>query len=199
MPQHRKNLRKTTDSKIRIIGGHWRGRKLSVLNDQGLRPTGDRLKETLFNWLAPFLPGAHCLDAYAGTGSLGLEALSRGVNHVHFIENNARTVEQLRTNLQLLQCSEASVHHHSANDWLSQHLPTHIEQAPFDIVFVDPPFAQDLWQNTVDQLQGGHWLKEGALVYMESPKEQALLTPDSWRVYRQKVAGQVCITLYETT
>ncbi|VUD53683.1 Ribosomal RNA small subunit methyltransferase D [Thalassocella blandensis] len=192
MAQTKKKQGQPAPSKIRIIAGQWRGRKLTVPNELGLRPTGDRLRETLFNWLAPYIEGARCLDAYAGTGALGLEALSRGAEQVQFIESNGRTASQLQNNLQLLQTNQANVAHGSCIDWLKSNSPQ-----PYDLIFLDPPFAENLWQSTIDALCEHQLLRPNALIYIEMPRQHLLQTPSQWRNIKQKDSGQVSARLYE--
>ncbi len=194
MSQHaKKPAKRSHSSKIRIIAGDWRGRKLDVLDADGLRPTGDRIRETLFNWLAPWITQANCLDAYAGTGALGLEALSRGATHVQFIENGRNVAEQLKSNLSVLKCTKSSVAQNDCLDWLSR--PAH---QTFDLVFVDPPFQHDLWSKTLFQLDEGGWLSDEAMVYVESPKNTDYETPIGWIEHRQIKRGHVRATLYKT-
>ena len=187
-----KKTRKTNESKIRIIAGQWRGRKLNVIDAPGLRPTGDRIKETLFNWLAPDIVGAECLDLFAGTGSLGLEALSRGAKFVQFVEFNRQAYQQLSDNLSLLKCDKAAVANSDAKDWLQ--LP---QNSQFDLVFLDPPFQADLWQATIQAITDRKLLKSNSLIYVETPRDKTLAVPADWQIHRQKHAGQICATLYE--
>lgn len=187
----RRSPRKTAPqalSQLRIIGGRWRGRRLQFATVEGLRPTGDRLRETLFNWLQFYLPDARCLDLFAGSGALGLEALSRGAAQVDFVELNRRAAQTLREQLKLLQADDGRVHHSSAVDFLAAH------RGRFDIVFVDPPFAGDLWQQTLDAL--APHLCEGALVYVETPRDTPLPTPGDWQLEKDKRAGQVQMRLF---
>lgn len=174
-------------SQLRIIGGEWRGRKLQFAPVEGLRPTGDRLRETLFNWLQFRLPGARCLDLFAGSGALGLEALSRGAGSVDFVELNRQAAETLRGQLQLLQCDRGQVHNCSAAQFLQG------AAGNYDIVFVDPPFAGDLWTETLAALVP--LLAPGALVYVETPRDTLPLLPPSWQLEKDKRAGQVCMRL----
>ncbi|WP_299585198.1 16S rRNA (guanine(966)-N(2))-methyltransferase RsmD [uncultured Microbulbifer sp.] len=178
-------------SQLRIIGGQWRGRKLQFAQVEGLRPTGDRLRETLFNWLQFYLPGAHCLDLFAGSGALGLEALSRGAASVDFIELNPQAARTLKQQLQLLEATDGQVHNCRATDFLSD------AGKPYDIVFVDPPFADDLWQESLSALAGQ--LSQGALIYIETPRNTLLSTPPSWSPIKEKRAGQVCMRLYSNS
>nr|WP_091513701.1 16S rRNA (guanine(966)-N(2))-methyltransferase RsmD [Microbulbifer yueqingensis] len=181
-------------SQLRIIGGEWRGRKLQFAPVEGLRPTGDRLRETLFNWLQFRLPGARCLDLFAGSGALGLEALSRGAAAVDFVELNRRAADTLRTQLELLGTDRGRVHHESALQFLAREPGTH--GAPYDVVFLDPPFAADLWQESLAAL-GGH-LAKGARVYVETPRDTPINLPEGWLTEKEKRAGQVCMRLLAT-
>lgn len=194
MPKKRTNSKISqakSSSQIRIIGGTWRSRKLPVLEFEGLRPTGDRMRETLFNWIAPWLPGANCLDLFAGTGALGLEALSRGARHTQFIERNAKVAEQLASNLHTLNAESltASLVNDDAIGWLARPATK-----KFDIVFIDPPFAADLWQTSIDLLLQHDWLAKDCMVYLETPKNHILELPLEWALYREKINGDVrCI------
>jgi 16S rRNA (guanine966-N2)-methyltransferase len=176
---------------LRIIGGQWRGRKLAFASVEGLRPTGDRIRETLFNWLMPDLPGAHCLDAFSGSGALGLEALSRGAESAVLIEMNKNAAHQIQENLSTLDCTQAKVEQCSCLLWLDQE-PT----KPFDVVFLDPPFQQNLWPETIALLERRGWLNKGAAIYIETPKSLVLEIPQSWDLHREKHAGDVSYRLY---
>ena len=180
-------------NQLRIIGGLWRGRKLSFPDVDGLRPTGDRLRETLFNWLAPEIQGAHCLDVFAGSGALGLEALSRGAQTSLLLEKHAAAAQQLRANLQLLQAGNGRVEQVDSLQWLSQQSPPHA----FNIVFIDPPFAHDLWDKVAAALEDGNWLADDAVIYLEAPRDAPLQLPAHWQLHRDKQAGQVSYRLYQ--
>lgn len=176
---------------IRIIGGQWRGRKLAVPDSAGLRPTTDRVRETLFNWLAPFLHQARCLDCFAGSGALGLEALSRHAASVTLLELERTVTQQLEKNLQTLRTTDARVINTSTLNWLAS------AGEPYDIVFVDPPFRQGLLTQTLALLEQNGWLAADALIYVESEVEQgAPEVPASWLLHREKIAGQVASRLY---
>jgi len=179
-----------TESKIRIIGGTWRGRKLPVPSQEGLRPTGDRMRETLFNWLAPHLNGARCLDAFAGTGALGLEALSRGATFAQFVEFTSSAASQLKANLALLGCNSASV---IQGDFLTQRLNCD----PFDIIFIDPPFDMNAWDRSFETLTTRNLLSKHALIYAESPRGQTLSPPNDWSIHKEKSSGQVTARLFQ--
>ncbi|MEN7342117.1 MAG: 16S rRNA (guanine(966)-N(2))-methyltransferase RsmD [Pseudomonadota bacterium] len=174
---------------VRIIGGTWRGRKLSVADVPGLRPTTDRIRETLFNWLMPYLGGARVLDAFAGTGVLSFEALSRGARFAELVESDATAARMIQDNIARLGAA-ANV---SRGD--ARHL---IRQGPsgpaFDVVFLDPPFADQDMSSLVDGLVQGAWLAEDALIYIEQESGRNL--PDCVEVVRDKIAGGVQFGLY---
>ncbi|MFP1982101.1 16S rRNA (guanine(966)-N(2))-methyltransferase [Lonsdalea quercina] len=176
---------------IRIIGGQWRGRKLPVPHSPGLRPTTDRVRETLFNWLAPVIQQARCLDCFAGSGALALEALSRYAAHATLLEAERGIARQLSQNLSLLRAENASVIHTDALQWLAQ------PGEAFDVVFLDPPFRQGLLDNTVNLLETQGWLADEAWIYIETEAENRTLNlPANWQLHREKVAGQVAYRLY---
>ncbi|OOE35220.1 16S rRNA (guanine(966)-N(2))-methyltransferase RsmD [Salinivibrio kushneri] len=178
---------------VRIIAGRWRGRKLVVQDAQGLRPTTDRVKETVFNWLSPYLPGARCLDVFAGSGGLGFESLSRGAAWTQFCEKNPAAAKQLRDNLAQLGAENAQV---DSTDALAL-LATPPQNGPFDVVFVDPPFHQGLLNDTLAALENNGWLAPGACIYVEAESElDDYHVPGSWHCHREKRAGQVNFRLY---
>lgn len=175
---------------IRIIGGQWRGRKLPVPSSAGLRPTPDRVRETLFNWLAPVIKAARCLDCFAGSGALGLEALSRYAQSATLLEFESAVALQLNKNVALLQ-GNASVIKTNALTWLAG------TGHPFDVVFLDPPFRKGLLSETVRLLEQQGWLANEAWIYVEAEAESDVIeVPSSWSLYREKVAGQVAYRLY---
>lgn len=176
---------------IRIIGGQWRGRKLPVPNIPGLRPTTDRVRETLFNWLAPVIQQSRCLDCFAGSGALGVEALSRYAAHATLLERERSVAQQLTQNLTLLRAENARVVNTDTLQWLAQ------AGEPFDVVFLDPPFRKDLLNNALSLLEGQGWLAPDAWIYVETEVENAqLVIPDNWQLHREKIAGQVAYRLY---
>ncbi|ELY4221084.1 16S rRNA (guanine(966)-N(2))-methyltransferase [Cronobacter sakazakii] len=187
-------MKKPTSSgsgQIRIIGGQWRGRKLPVPDSPGLRPTTDRVRETLFNWLVPYLVGARCLDCFAGSGALGLEALSRYAADATLLEMERGVAQQLQKNLATLKSSAAKVVNTNTLNFLNQN------GEPYDIVFVDPPFRKGLLEETLNLLETRGWLAPQALIYVESEVENGLPpVPASWQLHREKVAGQVAYRLY---
>lgn len=182
--------------KLRIIGGQWRGRTLPFPDVDGLRPTGNRIRETLFNWLQAEVTGSHCLDLFAGSGALGLEALSRGAARCVFVERQRPAVQQLRANVQTLGAKQAEVIEACALGFLQASAAERC-----DLVFLDPPFKSDHWTVAVQRLENYGWLNPGASIYIETPANYPLILPANWRLHRQKRAGEVCYSLYryETT
>ncbi|QKQ28163.1 16S rRNA (guanine(966)-N(2))-methyltransferase RsmD [Candidatus Reidiella endopervernicosa] len=169
-----------------MIGGSWRGRKFPIPDVEGLRPTPDRVRETLFNWLMPVLGGARCLDLYAGSGALGLEAASRGADRVVMVDRDHGVVRQLRHNIDTLKSDRVSVVQADALAYLER-----VEQ-PFDIVFLDPPFRQELVAECCQRLESGGWLTANAHIYLELERELGEpQLPKGWSLLRSKVAGQV--------
>jgi 16S rRNA (guanine966-N2)-methyltransferase len=176
---------------LRIVAGSLRGSRLAVPERPGLRPTPDRVRETLFNWLMPVIEGARCLDLYAGTGALGIEAISRGAAACAFIESDRALARDLVDNLARLKVANARV---VEGDALA--ILTAGKAEPFDIVFLDPPFGADLWNVSAERLDGGGWLADGASIYVESPSEAALALPAAWVLHREGRAGAVRFALY---
>jgi 16S rRNA (guanine966-N2)-methyltransferase len=176
--------------KVRIIGGNLRNSRLDVANVPGLRPTAERVRETLFNWLAPIIDGSRCLDLFAGTGALGIEALSRGAASVQFVEQDSIAAQALRANLQRLKAAAGQVAALDAAPYLRQ-----AAQA-FDLVFLDPPFALDLWSPIARQLEAGGWLTATAWIYVECPRDAVPALPPSWLMHREGRAGEVRFALY---
>lgn len=176
---------------IRIIGGQWRGRKLPVPDSPGLRPTTDRVRETLFNWLVPVIQQARCLDGFAGSGALGFEALSRYAAHVTLLENERSIARQLEQNAVLLKTDNARIINTNTLNWLAQ------AGEPYDVVFLDPPFRRDLLNQTLTLLEQQGWLAPEAWIYVETEVENGELEiPVTWTLHREKVAGQVAYRLY---
>ncbi|KRE90882.1 16S rRNA (guanine(966)-N(2))-methyltransferase RsmD [Frateuria sp. Soil773] len=176
--------------RIRIIGGSLRNSRLQVPGLPGLRPTPERVRETLFNWLAPVIGGARCLDLCAGTGALGIEALSRGAGAVQFVERDAQAARALRENLARLKAAGGQVAAADAQDYLQG------EPQPFDLVFLDPPFALQLWSPLAQRLERGGWLAPQAWLYVESPRDPPPALPSQWRQHRAGQAGEVAYALY---
>lgn len=179
-------------NRVRIIAGQWRGRKLTFPDVEGLRPTADRIRETLFNWLMPWLEGARCLDLFAGSGALGFEAASRGASRVVMVERDAAVVASLRDNRERLAASVIDIFHQDAASYLRG------PRQPFDIVFLDAPFGDvGTLHPLLCQLSAAGWLAEGARIYLEMPAQTPLAgVPDGWVLLKQKRAGQVVCRLY---
>ena len=180
---------------VRIIAGLWRGRKLPVLNAEGLRPTGDRVKETLFNWLMPYIVDSYCLDCFAGSGSLGLEALSRQAKQVTFLELDKTVANQLKKNLQTLKTTteQDQIINQNSLEFLKQ-----VQNQPhFDVVFLDPPFHFGLAEQAITLLEEKNWLLPHALIYVETEKDKPLSVPENWQLLKEKNTGMVSYRLYQ--
>jgi 16S rRNA (guanine966-N2)-methyltransferase len=171
---------------LRIIGGDWRGRRIRFPGTGGIRPTPDRVRETLFNWLMHKVPGGRCLDLFAGSGALGLEALSRGAAHATFVERERENAARLRETASALAPGRATVVEADALAWLSG------RHSPFDIVFLDPPFGVDLLSGAMLRLDAGDILAPDAYIYVEMPASAgAPELPAGWLLHRSGRAGAV--------
>jgi 16S rRNA (guanine966-N2)-methyltransferase len=179
--------------KIRIIGGSLRGSRLTVPDFPGLRPSADRVRETLFNWLAPHIAGLRALDLYAGTGALGLEAVSRGAREAVLVEREPALAQALAAAVERLKLPQARVLNTSAESFWSG------APQPFDLVFLDPPFAASQWDRAAAELEARGWLADPALVYVESPRALAPQMPRNWTLQRESHAGDVRFALYRRT
>lgn len=190
----RQNKRsKSNVGRLRIVAGNWRSRLLDIADVKGLRPTSERIRETLFNWLAPTLHGSRCLDLYAGTGALGLEALSRGAAEAVFVERSNVAAKQLQQNVKLLDAQGATILTRDALDYLRAS-----PSGSFDIVFLDPPFADDLLEETCRLLAGSGLLAGGTQIYLEQARAQAEpRLPGNWTIKKNKTAGNVRYMLAE--
>ena len=175
--------------KLRIVAGTLRGSRLAVPDVPGLRPTPDRVRETLFNWLTPVIDGARCLDLYTGTGALGIEALSRGAGECVFVERDRTLARLLRENLARLKLENFRVIEGDALAMLTG------AAQPFDVVFLDPPFTENLWEESARRLERG-WLGDGSWIYVESPAAATLELPPNWQLHREGHAGAVRFALY---
>ncbi len=182
----RKKTQKQSNS-FRLIAGKWRGKRLSLEANSQLRPTGDRVRETLFNWLSTNITNSKCLDLFAGSGSLGFEALSRGAIYCDFVETNKHTAKQIRVNTELLDLSpkQIDIHIKPALEFLKN---THLQT--YDIIFLDPPFRMNFIQELIPHLAAV--TQTDSLIYIEIEKESVLPElPHNWSVIREKTAGQV--------
>ncbi len=189
--QQNTSQKKPSGGFVRVISGLWRGRKLPVHDLEGLRPTTDRVKETLFNWLAQDVPNAKCLDLFAGSGGLSFEAASRQADLVTMVELNKGAHQQLTTNISVLKADNMQAVNTDAISFLKQ------TSQPYDVVFIDPPFRKGLLSETVQLLNDNGWLAEDAMVYIEVEKELTIEDiPDNWHLHREKTTGQVHYRLY---
>ena len=181
---------------LRIIAGKWRSRKLSFPDLDGLRPTADRVRETLFNWLQERVVRADCLDLFAGSGACGIEALSRGAKQVTFVDLSPVAIGAIRTNLGLLQAGEFNLVCEDSLTWLSStRRPSGVL---FDIAFIDPPFAAKLLEPSVLALEASGLLRQDALIYLETAQEIASTQmPVNWQLRKAKRAGMVYFYLYQ--
>ena len=178
------------EGQVRIIGGRWRNTRLQVPQLQGLRPTSDRVRETLFNWLMPKLPGARVLDLFAGSGALGLEAVSRGAASAQLVERDPALVSALRQVVTRLDAAaQVQVAAADAVQWLDSAAP---QQA--DIVFIDPPFAAGLWAQVFERLP--RHLAADAWLYVEAPAGAAPMPPAGWSPHREGATRDVGYVLY---
>jgi len=190
--QQNTSQKKPSGGFVRIISGSWRGRKLPVHDLEGLRPTIDRVKETLFNWLAQDIPNSTCLDVFAGSGGLGFEAASRQAKLVTLLEMNQKAAKQLEMNAKEVKADNIKVINTDALTYLRQ------PGTPFDLVFLDPPFRKGLLAETVQLLENNGWLAENAIIYVETEKELQLEDmPENWELYRDKTTGQSSYRLFE--
>lgn len=171
---------------VRVIGGEWRGRKLTVLDKVGLRPTADRVRETLFNWIQWQITGSECLDLFAGTGILGIEAFSRGARRVTLIEQDAEIAANLA-----MQLAQLPSHHIQLRHADALHFLAHTPAQPVDLVFLDPPFALQLLNPCCELLERRGWLKSVAHIYVESATDTLLKLPPNWHIIRSQTTGQV--------
>ena len=169
-------------NEVRIISGLWKGRKLRFNTTADLRPSLGRVRETLFNWLVADLPGAHCLDLFAGSGALGFEALSRGAASVTFVEKNRQAAASLRDNARLLQAQQASVRATSAQQFLRAK-----PARPWDIIFFDPPFADADVAPLLERLLQAAYLQPDGIIYIERSRREPLPFPE--QLYKQGQAG----------
>ncbi len=185
--RNKADKKKSRTGQLRIVAGIWRSRLLQIADVPGLRPTSERIRETLFNWLAPRINGARCLDLCAGTGALGIEALSRGASRVVFVERSTVATTILKSNIASLSAADAKVLNVDAQTYLAG---SNVE--PFDIVFIDPPFATDLQHELCRLLYEQPWLADDARIYVEMGEDQPeLLLPESWQAMKNKTAGNV--------
>lgn len=176
--------------KLRIIGGKWRGRK-SLSFSPELRPTADRIRETLFNWLSPYIKDAYCLDLFAGSGALGFEALSRGCAHVTFLDHSKNVIETLQKNVEILNATNTQF----VCEEFTSAIPK-LKNVPFNIVFLDPPFYQGLINQAALWLEKTKILTPQAYIYVEAEKNISFILPSNWEIYREKRTTSIFYSLF---
>ena len=179
--------------KVRITSGEWKNRNLEVPDIDGLRPTSERVRETLFNWLMPSIHKSVCLDLFAGSGSLGFEALSRGAKHCTFVEKSKLAFSQIKTTRTSLNAVNSEVHNCDAIDFLSS-----VHNHNFNLVFLDPPFSDDYLISSIESIHEYQLVSRGGYIYIEFNQNNDLFDlPDNWSVIRKKIYGNVCFILIE--
>ena len=184
---------KSAPQYVKIIAGQWRGTKLPVLLKEGVRPTSNRIRETLFNWLQMSIEGSHCLDLFAGSGALGFEAISRGASIATLIDNDPEIIKLLSKQAQRIQTDNINIHCIDAQRYIEQ------TDDKFDFVFIDPPFLKFNLEVFLKEISSNHILKKNAQIYVEAPiGELPLKLPISWHWKRQSKAGDVEYGLIET-
>ncbi|MBV1914346.1 MAG: 16S rRNA (guanine(966)-N(2))-methyltransferase RsmD [Pseudomonadales bacterium] len=199
-PRKNRSSKKTaggndSGGEVRIIGGQWRSRKIEFPGATGLRPTGDRIRETLFNWLQNEIVGSRCLDLFAGSGILGIEALSRGAESCAFVEAHPPTYQSLAQQLSKFDASQPKTQliRDDAIKWLQSSQPL----AQYNMVFVDPPFSLNIASQCCELLENSGLLMDSSLIYLEQARSQNELDlPASWQQLRSKSSGQVSYSLY---
>lgn len=191
---HRKNDKAYNSlNQLRIIAGQWRGRKLPIVTSNGLRPTPERVRETVFNWLTPYIYDARVLDCFSGSGALSLEALSRGAKSAIMLEKEMPVAKSLNSYLSMLSATNGQVININALSWLSQGATV-----PFDIIFLDPPFRKGFLQKTCALLSDNGYINDKGIVYIEVEKELSLtMLPRHWHLLKNKTAGQISYSLWQ--
>jgi len=192
MKKHDPTKRKSRN-KVRIISGRLKGRMIEFENGHGLRPTGSRSREQLFNWLSPMIQGADCADLFAGSGAISFEALSRGAARCLLIEKNPNAIIWLKHNAQKM--GEGSIEIIHSDSW---RLASKNAASPFDLIFVDPPFSDNYISDLCFDLEANNWLKPVGYIYIEMPSNPDLFqVPVNWQLWRRSASGKVEILLYK--
>lgn len=176
---------------VRLIAGRWRGRQLPIADVEGLRPTPDRVRETVFNWLQLVIGNSRCLDLFSGSGALGFEAASRGAESVTMVELDVSATKQLRENKSLLAAEHCQIENKTAQQFIASN------SQQYDIVFIDPPYQADLWSEIAQQLVEKNTLVDNAHIYLEcSSKGELPALPNHWQLMKDKKAGEVRYCLF---
>jgi len=184
-------MTKHSQNSLRIIGGEWRGRKLNFAKVDAIRPTPDRVRETLFNWLAPMIRNAHCLDLFSGSGALGFETLSRGAKAVVMCDTNPQIISNLKDNAALLKTTKGTFLQTDAISFLNRNTQK------FDLVFLDPPFDSEILKTCFDTLAKQDCLNDDAMIYVETHSKTDLPEiPENWLLHRSKKSGGVAYSLF---
>ena len=178
---------------VRIISGKYKSRKIIFPDRREIRPTGNRIRESLFNWIQADIVNSRCLDLFSGSGALGIEALSRGAKMTTFIESDFETANYLENNLQTLNVANGMVVRANAISWLESQ--KNIE--PFEFVFLDPPFKKNLLLDSISLLESNYMITDNGNIYIETEVEDNLRQlPPTWRLKQKKQAGRVSYCLY---
>lgn len=178
------------NGKIYIISGKLKGRKISFNNVSNLRPTTNQIRETLFEWLSKYIKNSRCLDCFAGSGALGIEAISRQAAFSTLLEINKTTFYNLKKNIRELNISNAEIIRTNTLYWLKK------SGQPYDIIFIDPPYHQGLIKKTMDLLEHKKWIKKNSFIYIEKEKQQSLIIPKNWTLYKKKITNKIQCYLY---
>lgn len=183
------NIKQT--SSLRIIGGCFKGRKIIFAPSATLRPTTDRIRETVFNWLQPHITNATCLDLFAGSGALGLEACSRGAQYVTFIDQNTQSIKHIQNLIHTWGIHNATAIRQDARHYLQQLSPQNIK-----LIFLDPPFHTDLLSQCVQLITAHNWLAPNSLIYTEQAATTNWQPPQNWHLHKSKTTAQICYSLW---
>ncbi|QIQ41089.1 MAG: 16S rRNA (guanine(966)-N(2))-methyltransferase RsmD [Buchnera aphidicola (Aphis urticata)] len=178
------------NGKVYIISGKLKGRKLSFKSNLNIRPTTNRIRETLFNWLAKDIQHSRCLDCFSGSGALGLEAISRHAKFVTLLEIEKNTVLSLIKNSKKLNISNLEIIHTNTLDWLKK------PKTPYDIIFLDPPYDTKLIEKTIILLEKKKWIKNKSIIYIETKKNHSLIISHNFTLYKKKITSQIACYLY---
>ncbi|ACL29855.1 16S rRNA (guanine(966)-N(2))-methyltransferase RsmD [Buchnera aphidicola str. APS (Acyrthosiphon pisum)] len=179
------------NSKIYIISGNLKGRKISFKNIPNLRPTTNQIRETLFEWLSKYIKNSRCLDCFAGSGVLGIEAISRYAAFSTLLEIEKKTFLTLKKNIKELNIYNVEIIRTNTLHWLKK-----TRNKPYDIIFIDPPYHQGLVKKTINLLENKKWIKKNSFIYIEQEKKQSIIVPKNWTLYKKKITNQIQCYLY---
>ncbi|ALD14995.1 16S rRNA methyltransferase [Buchnera aphidicola (Aphis glycines)] len=176
--------------RVYIISGKLKGQKIAFKNNLNIRPTTNRIRETLFNWIAKDIKNSRCLDCFAGSGALGLESISRHAKFVTLLEIKKKIILSLIQNAKKLNVSNVEIIHTNTLDWLKK------TKKPYDIIFIDPPYNEKLVENTIILLEKKKWIKNKSIIYIETKKNQPLILPYNFTLYKKKITNHIAFYLY---